>query len=474
MTIENINIEKTIESTLKEVNSDKSLSPGLVNSINLLVLIIKLLISRLGLNSQNSSLPPSSNNSKRTRGKDKKKRKKKSTKKAGGQHGHEGSTLEQYEDVDEVIELSIDRRTLPGGELFERSEDEVRQVLDIDLQFIVREYRAEVLIGKDGHRYMANFPKNITKAIQYGPSIKSFAVYMSQYQLVPYNRVQEVFKDQFGLEISQGSLSNFNKEAYNKLESFEVKTIKELELAKVLNADETGIKINGELGWMHVLGDNRTTIYFAHNKRGKEAIESMGIIPSYSGILCHDHWKPYLGYDCLHALCNAHHLRELQWVIEFKEHKWARSMKRFLSGLNDLVDKHGGILPVDIQRKKGKRYREIIKQAQKECPIHVRAKGSKSKGRIKQTKERNLLDRLDEFEEQVLLFMKVKEVPFTNNQAERDIRMVKVHQKISGQFKSMNGAKYFCRIRGYLMTLRKRGYAPLDKLREVFDPELAE
>ena len=472
MTFENINVEETIELIQEQLKKNKSLSPEFSHSINLLILLIKILISRLGLDSQNSSLPPSSNNPRKTRGKDKKKRKKKSSKKAGGQVGHEGCTLEQYEDIDEVVPLSIDRRTLPADESFTKGEDEVRQVFDIELKFIVREYRAEVLIGSDGHRYVAEFPKHITKAVQYGPSVRSFAVYASQYQLIPYNRVQEIFKNQFGLEISQGSISNFNREAWQKLESFEKESIEELSRSTVLNADETGIKVDGELAWMHVLGDNKTTFYFAHEKRGKEAIDAMGVIPNYSGVLCHDHWKPYLGYDCLHALCNAHHLRELQWVIDFKEQKWAKSMKKFLSGLNDLVEKNGGVLSEDIQQKKLKRYREIIKQGQLECPTYLPARGKKKKGKVKQTKERNLLERLGRFENEVLLFMKKREVPFTNNQAERDIRMVKVHQKISGQFKSMSGAKYFCRIRSYLMTMRKRGYAPLDKLQALFSSEI--
>lgn len=439
MTFENINVEQAIESVQEQMKADKSLSPALANSINLLILLIKILISRLGLNSSNSSLPPSTNNPRKLRGKDKKKRKKKSVKNVGGQNGHEGTTLEQFEDPDEVIPLS-----------------------------------AEVLLGSDEHRYVADFPAHITKSIQYGPSVKSLAVYMSQYQLVPYNRVQEVFKDQFGLDISQGSISNFNREAYEKLEGFENEAIKSLESSKVLNADETGIKIDGTLAWLHVLGNSKTTVYFAHEKRGKEAIDAMGIIPNYKGILCHDHWKPYLGYDCTHALCNAHHLRELQWVIDFKGHKWAKSMKTFLSKLQDLVDEYGGKLPDELQNKKIRRYRDIIKAGQLECPIYMPVKGRVQRGKVKQTKERNLLDRLDKFEDQVLLFMKNKDVPFTNNQAERDIRMVKVHQKISGQFKSMNGAKYFCRIRGFLMTLRKRGHAPLDKLQAIFDPEHAE
>ncbi len=250
--------------------------------------------------------------------------------------------------------------------------------------------------------------------------------------------------------------------------------IKHLGDTEVLNADETGIVINEENAWLHVLSNSKSTLFFPHVKRGKEAMDELGVITNFKGILCHDHWKPYLGYECKHSLCNAHHLRELQWVMDFTSQKWAKTMKKFLINLNELVDKHGGILSVEDQEKQIKRYREIIKAARAECPIMARTKGDRRKGKIKQSKERNLLDRLANFEKEVLLFMRVKNVPFTNNQAERDLRMVKVQQKISGQFKSMNGAKYFCRIRSYLMTMRKRGYSPYDRLCGLFDPEFAE
>lgn len=468
MTVGHINVKETIEKIQAELAKDKSISPVLASSIELLIVVIQMLLDRLKMNSSNSSLPPSSD--RKTRGKDKKKRKKRGTRKVGGQEGHDGSTLEQYEEPDEIIELSIDRRTLPNDVKFSQAEPEKRQVIDLNLEFIVREYQAEVLVGDDGSRFVASFPSNITKAIQYGPSVKSLAVYMSQYQLIPYARVQEVFKDQFDLKISQGSLSNFNREAYENLQGFEQNMIGNLSSEDVLNADETGAKVDSELVWIHVLATDKLTFYYPHAKRGKEAMIEMGVIPDYGGILVHDHWKPYLGYDCQHALCNAHHLRELQWVIDFKNHKWAKSMKKFLEKLSIEVDEAGGKIPEDIQKRRIARYRDIIRKAKFECPKQMPTIGS-GKKKVKQTKERNLLDRLCDFEDQVLLFMKDKRVPFTNNQAERDIRMVKVQQKVSGQFKSMAGAKYFCRIRSYLMTSKKRGHSPFDKLCLLFDPE---
>ena len=212
---------------------------------------------------------------------------------------------------------------------------------------------------------------------------------------------------------------------------------------------------------------------YPHAKRGKEAMNEMGIIPNFSGVLVHDHWKPYLGYECQHALCNAHHLRELEWVIDFKGHEWAKKLKKFLIKLNIEVDENGGVLPEDKQKRKIKRYKEIVIGGNMECPIVLPTKGS-GKKKVSQTKERNLLTRLQDYQDQVLLFMKVKEVPFTNNQAERDIRMLKVHQKISGQFKNMKSAKHFCRIRSFLMTSKKNGHSPYDKLSDVFRPEDAE
>ena len=312
MTVGHVNVKFTIERIQKEISKDKSISPVLISSIELLIVVIQMLFDRQSMNSSNSSLSPSTDNSRRSRGKDKKKRKKKGENTVGGQNGHEGTTLTQYEKADEVIELPIDRRTLPQGQKFTAGEPETRQVIDLNLEFIVREYQAEVLIDEDGNRFVATFPKDITKAIQYGPSVKLFAVYMSQYQLIPYARVQEVFRNQFDLKISQGSLCNFNKQAFEKLEDFELNIIEELKGEEVLNVDETGIKIDTNLAWAHVVCTPKLTFIYPHEKRGKDAMVEMNVIPKYFGVLIHDHWKPYLGYDCDHGLCNAHHLRELQ------------------------------------------------------------------------------------------------------------------------------------------------------------------
>ena len=342
-----------------------------------MIQLIDIMSTRLMINSSNSSLPPSSEKSpRRIRKTVPGKKKKKSDKSVGGQEGHEGKTLEKFpeERVDEVVELSLDRRTLPQGVHFKSAGYESRQVINVVLDFIVTEYQAEVLEDKEGNRFVADFPKHISKAVQYGSTVKALSTYLSQYQLLPYNRVQEMFENCFNLKLSQGSIYNFNKEAYERLEHFEKEIKETLKSAEVVNADETGIQIGEKNHWMHVLCTPKTTYFFPHEKRGQEAMKEMGILKDFKGVLCHDHWKPYFGMTKSHALCNAHHLRELQWVIDFKEHKWAKSMKRFLNKTNDLVTQAGGVLSEEDQKKRVAAYRKIIKAGRSECPTIVRAR----------------------------------------------------------------------------------------------------
>lgn len=466
VTVSNIDIDDVLNSASELIKGEK-VAPEVRVVLRLMVTLIQVLVQRLMLNSSNSSKPPSTDGPKRSRSRVAGKKKKKSDKSPGGQNGHEGSTLEKVENPDEIIDLVIDRRTLPKDADLKPAGFESRQVIDIELNCIVREYRAEVLVDKNGTRYVATFPSEISKAVQYGSSVKALAVYLSQYQLLPYNRIQEMFESHFGLSISQGSLHNFNKEAYDRLEFFEAEAMETLRKAEVLNADETGIQIGEKNHWLHVLCTPKTTYFFAHEKRGKEAMDEMGVLRDFSGVLVHDHWKPYFGYTENHALCNAHHLRELQWVIDFKGQQWAKDMKNFLVKTNNMVVAAGGVLSESQQQKRVELYREIIVSGKRECPKSMPTVGS-GKKRVAQSKERNLLDRLDQFENSVLKFMKVKNVPFTNNQAEQDIRMVKVHQKVAGCFRSMSGAQYFCRTRGYLITSRKRGTSPSTALNQIF------
>jgi transposase len=470
MKIENINITESIEKTRKQIASDKSLSPAIKSAFDLLILINTLLVNRLNLNSSNSSKPPSQdpNRKKKTR---KDKGIKKGKRKPGAQNGHEGKTLTKIDNPDEIEEILIDRRTIPPGK-YTQIDFETRQVFDIKLSYHVKEYRAEVLEDVRGNKYVAVFPEDVKKAVQYGNEVKAESVYMSVSQLIPLARVEDYFNDQVGLPISKGSVDNFKKDACDKLEKigFTDWAKKQLTNSPVDHADETGININGKKAWLHNLSNDKVTLYHPDEKRGQEAMDRMGILPHYKGVLCHDHWKPYYNYDCDHSLCNAHHLRELARACEQDNQKWAKKMATLLNKINELVKESDGVLSSKKIKFYQKRYRAILDDGKKECPLYPRKEGQK--GKIAKSKSRNLLDRLINFEEDALRFMKEKLVPFTNNQGENDLRMTKVQQKISGCFRSMDGAKEFCLIRSYLVTARKNGVRPTDALRMLFNGKI--
>jgi len=454
MSIGDINVEELLASVKKSLNEDKNISPGLKVSIEMMIVLVGLLVERLGLNSTNSSKPPSSDPNR------KKKKKTATGKKRGGQKGHVGKTLEKVEDPDEVKEILIDRSSLPDGGVGQYTEGgfETRQVFDIEILTKVTEYQAQILFNEKGERFVAPFPEGINSPTQYGDTVKAHAVYLSQYQLLPYNRVEEYFSDQMGLPMRAGTIHAFNKKAYESLENFEEYLKKQLIKSDILNADETGININGKRFWLHGCSNAQWTYFFPHQKRGKEAMDEMGVLPFYRNVLCHDHWKSYYRYgDIIHALCNAHHLRELEAAHEDGQ-QWAKKMKSLLLKMKKATDEAGGELTEKEVKSWKKKYELLIKKAEKECPPPEPLPGEKKKrGRVKRSKSRNLLERLRDFEDDTLRFMTKKDVPFTNNLGERDIRMTKVHQKISGCFRSEKGAKMFCRIRSYLSTAQKQG-----------------
>jgi transposase len=293
---------------------------------------------------------------------------------------------------------------------------------------------------------------------------------MSQFQRVPYNRIQDYFSDQLNIPVSEGSIFNFNHEAFHFLTHFEDRVKNELAASKVAHADETGINIGGKGHWLHCVSNDSWTTYSPHEKRGIEAMNDMGILPRFKGILCHDHWTPYYKIDCTHALCNAHHLRELTRAWEQDGQQWAQKMKNLLETINSKVNAAGGALDAKESQKYRLKYRDLFKEADIECPEPIRPKGKK--GRIKKSKSRNLLERLRDYERETLRFMDNDLVSFSNNLGENDIRMTKVQQKISGRFRSMQGAQIFCRVRSYLSTCRKQGLKASHALDLLFNGKL--
>lgn len=467
MTVDNIDVEATIKKVQELLAQEPALSPALRSTLDVLLLVVQLLANRLGLNSRNSSKPPSTDFVKGD------KKTKDGAKKPGGQIGSVGTTLSKINDPDEIKRLDVDRASLPPGQ-YRDIGFESRQVFDIDIQRLVTEYRAQILEDENGRRYTAPFPAQVTKAVQYGNGVKVQAVYLSQFQLLPYQRVQDYFQEQIGLPISAGSVFNFNQQAFDRLAAFELKLIAKLIASPLLHTDETGINISGKRQWLHCASNDRLTLFYAHAKRGTEAMDAKGVLPKFKGILCHDHWKPYYHYtECLHSLCNAHHLRELERAAEQDGQQWAKAMQALLLDiLTDVKAQHTNVLPAEQAQHYIECYRRLLKQAEIECPPPEATRQPGQRGRLKRSKARNLLERLQLFEQDVLRFMTHPMVPFTNNQGENDIRMTKVQQKISGCFRSQEGADIFCRVRSYLSTCRKNEVSATQALTLLFNGEL--
>ena len=464
MKLESIDVDEAIDNVKQLLEKERDLSPALKSALNVMLLLVSILLNRVTLNSKNSSKPPSSDPNRE------KQSQKKSDKSSGGQKNHIGSTLTQVGEPDIIKDIKIDRRTLPKGH-YKDIGFVTRQVFDIDISRVVTEYRAQQLENEQGQCFVAPFPKDITKAVQYGNQLKAHAVYLSQYQLLPYKRIKDYFTELLHIPLSEGSLYNFNCQAYDQLADFERIVKQQLTQSSLAHADETGININGKRQWLHSVSNSQWTHFYPHEKRGTEAMNDIGILPRFHGILCHDHWKPYFRYDFSHALCNAHHLRELTRAWEQDKQVWAQEMKQLLEVINSTVNDAGGSLQSEQANVYRRCYRKLLNKAEIECPP-PKEPPKKKRGRIKRSKARNLLERLINYEDDVLRFMENTDVPFTNNEAENVIRMTKVHQKISGCFRSMDGAKIFCRVRGYLSTCRKQDLTASKAMSLIFEGKL--
>lgn len=464
MTLKDADHKMIIENVRRLVAADRRLPSALKAAIKLLITLCLLLIERFPKNSKNSHTPPAQDPNR------KKKPRSKNLRQQGAQQGHAGKTLMQVDKADDVKELKVDRSKLPKGSWRENGYTR-RQVFDVKVSRFVTEYRAEILINEHGQTITADFPEGVTNPAQYGSSVKAHAVYLSQFQLLPYERVADHFADQLQIPVCAGTVFNCNKEAYDLLAVFEQLLKLKLIAAPVLNLDETSINIASKRAWIHLASTPLYTMYFPHAKRGTEAMTEMGILANSPGCFCHDHWRPYYTYtENLHALCNAHHKRELTAAKDEEKQIWAGKMISFLKYLNKKVENNGDCLNQLEADKERQRYRRILQNAEIECPEIPRPPGQK--GKMAQTKSRNLLVRLRDYEDDVLRFMTREDVPFTNNLAENDLRMIKVQQKVSGCFRSSDGAKIFCRIRSYLSTCRKNNIQPSEALNLLFDGKL--
>jgi transposase len=313
-------------------------------AIKSMLVLMGRLINRVSLNSKNSSKPPSTDGDK-GKGNDGKKHKKndRDKRKPGGQPGRTSTQLKRGSSPDEVKVLEIDKSTLPKRR-YKKVGYESRQVIDFKISLYIVEYRAQILEDANGKQYVAKFPSFVTRPVQYGPKTKAIAVYMTQYQFLPYHRNLDYFASQLGLNLSPGSLFNFNKEAYALLERFEQISKERLINSPCVNSDEMGINVAGKRKWLHTACNEEWTHFSPHDKRGAEAMDDIGILPRFKGFLCHDHWKAYFKYDRSHVLCNAHHLRELEWSATEDKQQWVTQLRDFLKQLNIKVKNSGGSL----------------------------------------------------------------------------------------------------------------------------------
>lgn len=422
---------------------------------------VEELESMFNKDSSNSSKPPSSDGySKKI-----KNNREKSGKSQGAQEGHKGTTLKMVADPDKVIEHKVKGQCKCGKDLEQAPivRIEFRQVFDLPEKLLeVTEHQVEIRQCSCGVVHEAECKEKGNA--QYGDRIKSFAVYMNQYQFVPFERLQEVMKDCFGVSMSDGVLSVSNEQCYKALEKTEEQIKQALQESKVMHNDETGMRCNSKLQWVHSSSTEQHTHYSIQEKRGKEGMDAIGILPSYKGISVHDRWAPYDNYGCTHALCNAHLLRELKWVKEEVGRTWAEKMIELLVHANNL--KKENKLDATAIHAIEQQYKQIIEQGITEEPPAPIPK-IKKRGRIKKTKSLKLLEAFINRKEQILRFVHNKDVPFDNNLAERDIRMVKLKQKISGCFRTLHGGEVFFRIRSYISTVRKQGHGVLDAIEKT-------
>jgi transposase len=340
---------------------------------------------------------------------------------------------------------------------------ERRTKIDIVFEKVVEHVDAEVKICPSCDATVkGTFPVDMPGPLQYGNGVKAFAINLLVCQMVALNRAQKLLKSMMGVVIAEATLLKFILRLYQALEQWERQAMEAVLTRPSLHVDETSLRIDKKKQWIHVYASGDITLKFLHKKRGKEAIEAVGIIPRYGGVIIHDCWSSYLSYEhCGHGLCGSHLLRELTFVVESNHYAWARNLKRLLKETCAKVSKREEKCLTDQELANlQKRYRNILTRGEKELPP-IPPKPSGKRGKLAKSDAHNLWERLKKYETAVLLFAKEPHVPFTNNRAERDLRMAKVKQKVSGCFRAEVYAKAYCRISSYLQTMANKGHNPL-------------
>jgi transposase len=433
---------------------------------------VKELKRQLDSKSNNSSKPPSSD------GFRKPKSQRTSGGKIGGKPGHDGTTLCMVTNPN-----SVKLHTPHTCEHCQASlesvvpfREECRQVFDIPpVQIDVTEHRVQSKVCPICNQInQGSFPTGVEAPTQYGERLKALVAYLSVYQMLPVERIQQLLNDLTGYSPSEATILSYLDKFNDAIIPMEATIREQLAQSEVLNTDETGARVEGKLHWIHSVSNEHWTLYSVHKKRGNPAMDAMNILPNYHGIVVHDCWVPYFKehYQFEHALCGAHLLRECQGIIDYDQQSWAQAMQTLLKETwhkVKLARVNEPLLSEQERYQIEQTYDEIISQGETEnvaSPIST-LPCQKKCGRQAKTKALNLLSRFAKYKQAILRFVHDPRVPFDNYQAERDIRMMKVKQKVSGTFRTKKGAEQFVRIRGFISTLRKQNHDVLLSLIDV-------
>ena len=418
---------------------------------------------RLGMDSTNSHQPPGSDGfKKKTTAPGLPKEDKKPN---GGQTGHRGRTLKRVEQPD-LITVHLPQNCTCCGRPF--STDEAHDIFQIRQVFDLPQPRLEVTehrlarIECCGRAQEGTYPPAVTAAVQYGPGVRAWIVKLSVDHKMPMEQISQLFQDLYDYDLNSATVDDALARGYVLAAPVEAQVMAQLTEAELVHFDETGVRVAGKLRWMHVASTETLTHLFVHDKRGGEALHSeASVLKDFTGTAVHDCWAPYFTFPLVHhALCGAHLLRELKGLWDGGA-VWAEEMHGFFLDLYKMPRPIADFTPYRLQ------YHEILKKADQEEPPPKPSR----RGKSKQSKGRNLLDRLRKHEKGFLAFACESDIPFTNNQAERDVRPTKVKQKVSGCFRTMDGARAYARLQGAISTFRKQGLNVFATLRDLFSHE---
>ncbi|MEA1867577.1 MAG: IS66 family transposase [Thermodesulfobacteriota bacterium] len=456
-----------LKKSFESLSSEGKVTPEVTSLFHAMILLFELLIAvfmekKTKKNGRNSSIPSSQTD------------KDKTSKRSGtnGKGKEQNDILSENTRTAETTQVSEVHDCESCGEPLDdtpATEHERRTKIDIIFEKVVSHVDAEIKVcPRCNMQNKGHFPEDMAGPLQYGQGIKGYVVNLLVTQMISLKRAQKMIQTLIGQLLSEATLLKYVMQLHQALEEWEQASIECLLQNPAIHADETSLRVDSKNHWIHVYSAADITLKFLHPKRGLEAIEDIGVIPRYGGVIVHDCWQSYLSYDhCNHALCGSHLLRELTFIVDSNGYAWAFNIKRLLQESCAIVSKRKSKQRTEQEYKNlQKRYRNIMTRGEKELPP-IPPKQNGKRGRVAKSDAHNLWERLKKHETAVLLFAKNSHVPFTNNRAERDLRMSKVKQKVSGCFRTKKYAVAYCRISSYLQTMANKGYNPLVAIQMV-------